>query len=65
MSQPLPIKKPAITQYIKKKMDVKEAEIEWMKLNKAIDEIYLRNSSKLSFEQLFRCCHDLVLAKQV
>jgi hypothetical protein len=44
------------------KFDVESA---WQELNLAIDQIYLRNSSDLSFEILYRHAYNMVLAKKV
>lgn len=36
-------------------MDSRKAESIWGALRSAIDEIYKRNASSLSFEELYRC----------
>lgn len=37
----------------------------WSQLSAAIDQIYTKNASDLSFEALYRLGYNLVLAKQV
>jgi len=44
-------------------MDTNAAENTWEDLAKAIDEIYNRNASQLSFEELYRNAYNLVLHK--
>lgn len=44
-------------------MDRSEANVVWQVLANAIDEIYSRNASQLSFEELYRNAYNLVLHK--
>lgn len=44
-------------------MDKSDAQNTWNVLGRAIDEIYNRNASQLSFEELYRCAYNLVLHK--
>lgn len=44
-------------------MSKENAETLWKKLEKAFEEIYNRNSSKLFFEELYRTAYNLVLQK--
>lgn len=44
-------------------MDVSSAQKTWESLSKAIDEIYNKNASTLSFEELYRNGYNLVLHK--
>jgi cullin 3 len=44
-------------------MDRKEAQEVWEVLGRAMDEIYNRNASQLSFEELYRNAYNLVLHK--
>lgn len=44
-------------------MDVTDAQTTWDVLGTAIDEIYNRNASQLSFEELYRNAYNLVLHK--
>jgi cullin 3 len=43
--------------------DGEQADKHWNKLQSAILEIYNHNASGLSFEELYRCCYNLVLHK--
>lgn len=44
-------------------MDAASAQMVWEDLDKSIDEIYKKNASKLSFEELYRKAYNLVLHK--
>ena len=44
-------------------MDKKDAQEIWDVLGRAMDEIYNRNASQLSFEELYRNAYNLVLHK--
>merc|ERR1711971_326315 len=44
-------------------MDRGSVEQKWSTLSRAIDEIVLRNSSQLSFEELYRNSYNLVIQK--
>lgn len=45
-------------------MDQNAAQATWEKLDRAIDEIYNRNSSSLRYEEVYRYCYNLVLQKK-
>eukprot|EP01041_Mallomonas_annulata_P007028 gene7028-14297_t len=44
-------------------MNGKSAEAVWQSLNSAIDEIYKKNASSLSFEELYRNAYNLIIFK--
>ena len=60
IEQPSPIEQPFRSHV---PMDKTAAKQTWNTLAKAIDEIYNRNASQLSFEELYRNAYNLVLHK--